>query len=265
MSIKIAVVGPTRRQGETTLALMLALTIQKVFKVRVCLTQTGIDCQSLKTFLGIKDTFDYTKSLSQLVRLLEAGDLADREISDYLTPIVDGVDLLQTSDSITSADVSSRLLLESIDYLNHNFIVTDVNTDLDSDVTQEILKKADLVVVSLTQGKDAIVKMRSWQEHVMFPDPNKVVYVVNYYDPVICALRDVSNQIGVRHVRVAKLNYNPFVAKMSNTGKFTDLIPYIFNKDSRVIDLLLDMQEILYMMSAQLGMAMNWPGEKNVS
>lgn len=261
MQYRIAIVGPTRRQGESTLSTLLALTLPRIFTTRVCLTYTGTDSTSYNTFLGVGDNQDPTRSLSQLVRLLDAGTVADTEIEDYLTDITHNVNLLQTAELGMHETISSKLLIKSLEYLHHDFIITDVNTELSEEITQVILKKADLVVVTLSQGTDVINKLKLWQAHPLFPEQHKVVYIVNFYDDKICALREISKHIGVRHVRVAKLNYNPFIRKMANLGKLQDIVPYIFNKDSRVVDLLVDLQEIMTMIGNNIGMAIQWPGD----
>lgn len=260
MSVKIAVLGSTRRQGETTIAILLAQAFERVFKTKVCLTKTGQDVTTLRTFLGIKTTFDFTRSVSQLVRLAEAGTLSDKEIADYVTSISPNVDFLETCGNGITDSESAQLLMNSFGFLTHNFVITDVDTELDDEITQKVLEAADLVVIVISQGKDILLKLMEWMKNPLFPNPDKVVYVVNEYDPVVGALRELSKLIGVPHVRVAKLNYNPFVKIMGNLGQLQDIMDYVFKKDSRVIDLYSDIREIIYMCCAQIGLAVNWPG-----
>jgi Flp pilus assembly CpaE family ATPase len=193
-----------------------------------------------------------------MVKLLEADIISHEDIKDYLFAIDNNLDLMHTANDHTNKEDSERLLSFILENLPHDLIITDVNSEPYEATTQKVLEEADLVIVVISQSMDVLGKLRRWKESEYFPDPAKVVYVINEYDANVSAARDVANKIGIKYTKVTKFSMNPFIRKMSNTGKLTELMTHILKKDIRVIELNTDLRDLCYLVAGNLGFKINW-------
>lgn len=256
--MRVAIYSPVRRQGATTISILLGAAMAKQRSLSTCLTYTGTEVDSLNMYLNIQQKEDMTRSLNQMVRLLEADIISNEDIKDYLYSIENNLDLMHTANDYTNKEDSERLLSYILENLPHDLIITDVNSELYEATTQKVLEEADIVIVIISQSMDVVGKLRRWKESEFFPDPAKVVYVINGYDVNVSAAREVANKIGIKYTKVTKLSMNPFIRKMSNAGKLTELLKYIFEKDIRVIELNTDLRDLCYLVAGNLGIKINW-------
>jgi len=259
MPIKIAIVSPSRRQGETTVSILLALALAEATKKRVCITATGADSLSMRTMLGLSEADDITRSVSQLNHLIESGSLDNIGIKDYLTPVNPYVDVLISSAIGMSEIEGDRLFGNAVSLLEHDFIVTDVNSAVDAKVSFDIYNTYDLVLIVLSQ--DAIVKkkLQMWKKSGAFPDTDKITYLINGFDPIVSDARAIAKELGVRFdTKVGKMNMNPWIRKQSNDGKVTQLMKFIIEADSRVIDINYDLGDLVAMIGNNLLFQYEW-------
>lgn len=256
--MKVAVYSPVRRQGCTTLSILLGSAIAQISNTKVCLTYTGTATDSYNIALGLDQVEDRTKSLTQVIRMLEANSITGKEINDYLTPLNDNLDIMQTSNDYITTEESDKLLTFVLNNLTHDLIITEINSEPYEDSTKAILSNADIIVVLLSQGKDIINKYNTWKNSELFPDPTKIVYAMNLYDPNVSALRDVTKIMGIKPNKIVKITNNPFIKKMSNNGSLHKLMPYIYNKDIRVVNLHSDIRDLCYLVMSNLGIKIDW-------
>lgn len=256
--MKIAIYSPVRRQGSTSLSILLGTALAAKTTLKTCLTYTGTESDTFNMFLGLRQYADRTKSINQMIKMLQANAISGEDISDYLHKVVENIDLMHTSSDKTKKEESEILLSYILSHLPHNLVITDVNSEPYEETTQKVLGEADLVVVVLSQGVDVIDKFKRWKESSYFPDPSKVVYVINRYDANVSAIRNVCKLIGVKYNKVAKLSMNPMIRKQSNEGKLGDLMTYILERDIRVIELANDMRDIALLVGGNLGIRINW-------
>lgn len=256
--MRVAVYSPVRRQGATTISILLGATMARQRSFSTCLTYTGTEVDSLNLYLSMQQKEDMTKSLSQMVKLLEADIISNEDVKDYLYAIDTNLDLMHTANEYTNKGDSERLLSFILDNLPHDLIITDVNSEPYEATTQKVLEEADLIAVVISQSMDVVRKLQRWRESEYFPDPAKVVYVINEYDSNVSAARDVANKIGVKYTKVSKVSMNPYIRKMSNSGKLIELLTYIIKKDIRVIELNTDLRDLCYLVAGNLGVKINW-------
>ncbi|RED52800.1 hypothetical protein [Cohnella lupini] len=261
--MRIAVISPDRRQGGTTISVLLALALAQTQNLTTCLTYTGNNNKSITGALGLKLVEDKTRNLTQVIKLLEANAISGDEILDYCikVPGVPNLQIINTaSDTISDAD-NARLLKFVIENLNHQVVITDVTTEIYDDVTKSVIDNSDLVIMVLTQSKDVGDKLSYWESAEIIEYLNKkgLVFIFNQYDPYVEAFRDTTKRLNLRHRRCAKISYNAFIKKTSNIGKLQTILPFILKKDPRVIELNNDLKECLMMVLANLGRKTVWP------
>ncbi|QUH29110.1 hypothetical protein [Vallitalea guaymasensis] len=260
--MKVVVYSPVRRQGCTTLSVLLGSAIAQVTNMKVCLTYTGTESDAFNIALGLNQVEDRTKSLTQVIRMLEANSITGKDINDYLTPLTDNLDIMQTSSDYITTEESDKLLTFVLNNLTHDLIITEINSEPYEESTKEILSNADIIIVLASQGMDVINKYKNWKDSDIFPDYSKVVYALNYYDPNVSALRDVAKIMGIKPSKIVKITTNPFIKKMTNTGSLHKLLPYIYNKDIRVINLHADIRDLCYLVMSNLGIKIDWGKNK---
>ncbi|MFB9277208.1 hypothetical protein [Cohnella cellulosilytica] len=261
--MKIAVISPDRKQGGTTVSVLLAVALAQTQNISTCLTYTGNNNTSLAGFLGLKPAEDKTRNLTQVIKLLEANAISGEEIRDYCIKIPDvpNLQLMDTaSETISDAD-NSKLLKFVIGNMNHDMVVTDVATEIYDDISRAVIDNSDLVVMVLTQSKEIAEKLKYWEAAGVMDYLNRkgLVFIVNQYDPYVEAFRDTTKRMGLRHRRCAKISYNAFVKRTGNMGKLQTILPYVLGKDPRVIELNNDLKESLLVVLANLGRRTIWP------
>lgn len=261
--MKIAVISPDRRQGGTTVSVLLALALAQTQNYRTCLTYTGNDNLSIMGCLGLKPFEDKTRNLTQVIKLLEAHAISGEEISDYCikVPGVPNLQIIDTASDTISDEDNSKLLKFVIENLHHEIVITDVATEIYDDITRAVIDQSDLVVMVLTQSRDIGNKLKYWETAGVLEYVNNkgLVFIFNQYDPYVEAFRDTTKRMGLRHRRCAKISYNPFIKKTGNQGKLQTILPYILKKDPRVIELNNDLKECLMTVLANLGRKTVWP------
>jgi CO dehydrogenase nickel-insertion accessory protein CooC1 len=261
--MKIAVISPDRKQGISTVSALLGLALAQTQNFSVCLTYTGNKNATLPAFLGIQPTEDKTRNLTQVIKLLESNAITGEEIQDYClkVPGTTNLQLMDTaSETISDAD-NSKLVRFVIENMNHDVVITDVATEIYEEITHAVIDNSDLIVMVLTQSREAGEKLKYWESAGILSHLNQkgLVYIFNQYDPNVEAFRDTTKRMGLRHRRCAKITYNSFIKRTSNIGKLQTILPYILARDPRVIELNNDIKECLLVILANLGRRMNWP------
>lgn len=261
--MKISIISPDRKQGGTTISVLLALALAQTQNLTTCLTYTGNNNKSIDSFLGLKSMEDKTRNLTQVIKLLEANAISGDEILDYCTqvPGVPNLQIINTASDTISDDDNAKLLKFVIGNLNHQIVITDVATEIYDDISKAVLDNSDLIVMVLTQSKDVGEKLKYWEstEVMKYLNSKGLVYIFNQYDPYVEAFRDTTKRMNIRHRRCAKISYNAFIRRTSNIGKLQTILPYILSKDPRVIELNNDLKECLMVILANLGRKMTWP------
>jgi cellulose biosynthesis protein BcsQ len=261
--MKIAVISPDRKQGGTTISVLLAVALAQTQNISTCLTYTGNNNTSMAGFLGFKPTEDKTRNLTQVIKLLEANAISGEEIQDYCIKIpgVPNLQLMDTASDTISDEDNTKLLKFVIENMNHDMVITDVATEIYDDVSRAVIDNSDLVVMVLTQSKEIGERLKHWETAGVMDYLNQkgLVFLFNQYDPYVEAFRDTTKRMGLRHRRCAKISYNSFIKRTSNMGKLQTILPFILNKDPRVIELNNDLKECLLVVLANLGRRTSWP------
>lgn len=260
--MKIALLSPRHKQGLSTASILLAQTIAHTTTLRVHLTYTGGDYKSYLEYLGLDYEEDKTRTTSQMVKLIETGSLSHAELEDYMIKIEDRFLVLNTSSDITTEEDSETLIsyVLSNEDDNGTLTVIDVNTELDDDITQKIIKESDLVIIVAEQTRLSSEMAKRWMKSDYIEDDSKVVFIFNLFDPYVMSSRETAKMFGIRYRRTSKISYNPYIKKFCNERKLDNLLTYIKRKDERVFELNADLLECARLIGNQLGFHVEWRG-----
>lgn len=272
MTMNISFISPDRRQGVTTTSLLVALALARTQNTTVTYTYTGDSSSSLETFLGVEAETDITRSINQLVKLMESNIVKEDEIENYCTKIPDVKNfmVLNSASSTISPEENNDLVKMAIKNLNTDYVVTDVTTEIFEDVTKEVIEESDLIVMVLTQSRDIWKKVKIWEEALW--DPSKedsptimeklnskgLIFIFNRYDSYVEAFRSTTKNFNIKHRRCCKITQNPYITRMSNIGKLDQIIEYVIEKDYRVIELNNDLFECVTVIQTNLGRRTLW-------
>lgn len=259
--MRLAIYSPNRKAGTTSISILLSAMLAEKTTAKVCLSYTGKEAESFNRYLGRSNEVDMTKTLSQLIRLLEAGTISREDVLDYVVKLSPGLDFIHTDSKLSGELDADRLVSEVLDYLPHDIIVTDINTEVYKDVTIQAFDKADIILVLLTQDEESIQNYLKWKEGNYFPDESKFIYAINKFDPVISAARSVCTKAGVKYRRACKVSYNPWITKLCNSGKLLEIIPNVLKKDIRLVELFPDLKDLSILTANNIGIPIDWKDE----
>lgn len=257
----VALISPRFRQGLTTSSLLIAQALAAGTKLNVVLSYTGDDYKSLAEYTGLDTSNDRTRSSSQLIKLIETGSLRANELIDYAVKVSSNMHILNTSSETTSIEDSEGLLRYFIQDSSDSGMlkIIEINTELDEQITQDVLTVADLVVVVADQTQKTAELYRKWKDSKeIAPDKHKTCLVVSRFDEMIMSSRDVARMYGIPYKRVSRISYNPQLPKFANEQRITDVIQYILNKNHHVYRLNADLMDCSKLIGNNLGFRIDW-------
>lgn len=261
--MKISVISPRNKQGRTTVSLILAQALAYTTKFEILVTYQGDDSAMPKALGVMEMTEDKTRSTSQVVKLIQSGGFSISELRDYMINIDNQLMFLNTATELTTVKDSVTLVNYMTNLEDYSMIqIVDIDTELYEDSTQELLSNSDLVLVVVDQTRASADQLKVIRETDVFPDPDKVCYIFNRFDPVIMSHRDTSKMYGIRQKRTVKLNYNPHIVKATNQGKIDTLVRLVEKKDIKLVDLETDMFEMAKFVGAHIGFAVKWRNDE---
>lgn len=258
--MKIAVISPFHRTGITTIATLMGYCLTWTQQVSTVMSYAGKS--DMPRYLGTESLDDKTRSISQLSKLLNAGAIAPENITEYCVPMIKDLFLLDTTSNIVSADEKSKLLSFVFDRVPTDFIVCEVNSELYEDNTIELIENADIIVMVFEPYRTQFDAVKRYLQSEYWPKNknNSIMFLCNRYSDITIPLRDVSKDLGVKHVNMCKLHNNPWIMKLADAGKLDELVPYVIQKDPRVIELNNDMREWMSYIQNTRSVHVRWEG-----
>ena len=246
--VKIVVLSPGRRQGTTTLSILIGMIFESTQNLKVCLTTVGKDNDSISAYLGRNIIPDVTRSLEQVYKLLASGQISPSDIVDYSQRLSGNFYLFDTVADYMSQEASNALLLKVMGYLDFDIIITDINDEIDSDVTQQLIKESNLVLIVFEQAKDMVKKMKAWRQSEYYDviDTIGELFVINRFDRNVSSLKEWTKVCGINWRFAEKICDCAYIRKISNQGKLLSLMSNIRNHDVRTLGLTSDLKRLVH-------------------
>lgn len=256
--MKIAVISPCHRSGLTTVTTLLGYCLTWTQQMTTVISYS--EQSDMGRYLSASALDDKTRNISQLNKLLAAGALSPDNITEYCVPMLKDLWLLDTTSSIITVEEKAKLLEFIFERVPTDQIVCDVGGDAFAPSTQALLAIADLVIVVFEPYRTQLDWVKRYLENKVIPKGKRIMYLCNKYDDVIVPLREVTRDLGVKHVDMCKLHYNPWITKLTEAGKLDELLPYVIQKDPRVIELNNDMREWMSFIQGISNNRVRWEG-----
>lgn len=250
MGHRILVMSPLHNLGATLTSAFIAHSMTFANKTST-LTFTQPDSQ-LPSYFGIGDTKDPTRSVMQIVRLIDNGALEDRDILDYGYIYGKNGWMLNVADPSLEGRDRTQVVRHIYSRVPTDVCVCDNSDDLDTSITAELIKESDMVFIVVDMSGKARSRLTSWLMHPIFKEFENYYIVVNKYSEVISSLRDFAKKIHVPANRVCKVHMNPWIQKCTLNGQLDTLLPQVRDLDPRVANLNVDMNELIQCISSDM-------------
>lgn len=258
--MKIAVISAADRCGATasTLLIAQALASTQGCSSRICYTGENL---ALKRYLG-KDALEHdaTRTISQVSKLLEAKAIAPDALGDYCTPMCDGVDIMDTWDSGLTEEEVVALLTFTFSKSTADYTICDITHHICNPVSQQLLGVCDMVIIVSEPSRSSLMHVRELKENASIPGDVPVMLLVPKYNEEIAAIDTLAKEAQFSKRATCKLHYNPLLVKYCNSGQLDTVIPYILQKDPRVVELNNDLKECIQFILSTQGTRLKWEG-----
>lgn len=220
----ISVAGAVHGQaGNTTTALLISLLLSQ--NKRVCLTHLSAQSEAFYSNLGLMRTEDPTCTPSQVANLLRAGTITPEEMCDYCKKGNANLDIFSNNSKIftdTDMEIAARYLTEN---MPHDFVIVDVDINLEKPLAKHVLEKSDLLVITMTQSNNVLSRYNEvFSSEIIQANKDKIIYLCNHYTAELGSIKAFAKRVGAKISNCCTLRYSDAVIKLSNEGKFSEIL-----------------------------------------
>lgn len=258
-TLRLAVISPMNRSGASVVTTVLAQAAALTQDLKTVITYTS-PARTLPVYLDAQHQVeDRTRSISQVVKLLQAGAITADELDEYAIKLDTNCYMMDTvSESITQEEA-----LEVQKYVFTNvkadIVLCDVSEALDDPNAQELIGTANAVCFVLNPDEPSIEAFKVWRDSEYWPKDKDYFIIINRYDDEIMGVRQYAKKCGVQAKNTCKLHYNPFIVKSCNESFLKDIVPYAYiNKDWRLLEIRNDIKELMSWCAFIGGFKLKW-------
>lgn len=242
MSFRVLIMSPLHNMGSTVAATMLAQGITFDSKSSMLLFTSATS--ALPTYLGIDNINDPTRSIMQIIKLIDNGAISDKDILDYAFSYTKNGYLMNVADKTLPDKDRAQVISHVFDRSPTNVTIVDNSDDLDTRASKSLLEMADLVYVVIDQSQKSFERLKLWMQTEELKNNPNVYVIVTEYNEVVYSVRDLARHIGFPGTRVCKIHYNPWITKCCLTGTLQTVLPLAMELDHRVANLSNDIKEL---------------------
>lgn len=230
----------TSRSGNSVSSILLAHGLAEL-KRNVFLSHIKPQSSSFEFYLGLKDYVDKTSTPSQLVKLMREGAIKPEDIGDYCKNDVDFLDIFTNNKSNFSHEDMSTLLDFVIESdTKYEYLLFDIDDDINSDSAKLILQKSQIIILNVTTSFLELEEFNAMKESIAkLCKGKKVILLVSSYDSKVVKLKEIPKKLGLS-TSAYPIRYNPWVSWSCNQGKLSYLFKQGKSKDPDVIDIYKD-------------------------
>lgn len=258
--MKIAVVSPADRCGTTVATLLMGYTMAYTQGRTVRLCYTG-ENRAIKRYVGRDSTErDATRTISQVSKLLEAHAISPEALGDYCLKMGTNIDIMDSWDSSLTEEEVTSLLVFTFSRSVSDYIFCDLAYGIDDPTSQKVLDACDAVVIVSEPSVSSLSLIREMQESGYWPKDKPCMILVSKYDAGIDSLDNMAKIAQFKKRATCKIHYNPLVTKYCNSGQLDTVVPYVIQRDPRVIELNSDLKECTQFFLSLQEAKIKWEG-----
>lgn len=242
MAHKILVMSPLHNLGTSVVSTFLAQGL--TFHNKTCMLLFNEPESLLPNYLGIDTTEDPTRSVMQIVRLIDNGSIADKDILDYCYTISKNAHLLNLADRSLSEKDRTQVVQHVYTRVPTNIAICDNSADIDDKSSKMLIDESDMIFIVIEPSIKAAQRLKLWLQHPNLVNHRNVYVIINKYNEVVSSMRDYAKYLGMPANRVCKIHYNPWVPKCCFNGGLSTILPLSRELDARVANLKNDIDEL---------------------
>lgn len=250
MALKVTVMSPLHQVGSSVVSAMLAQGI--TYSNHSATLLFNQEDSKLPNYIGIDDVSDPTRSVMQIVKLIDSGSIQDNDILDYTYNFATNVNLLNTADRTMSAKDKSQVINYVFKRTPTDVVILDNSDDLSTLTSTHLINDSDVIFVVVQMFPKAFERLKIWLDYASLKDKANVYVVFAEYNEVVFSIRDLARYIGLPASRVLKLHYNPWIAKCCINKQLHTILPLAMNKDPRVVNLRNDILEFNAVLTSEM-------------
>ena len=255
--MKVAIVSPTHDAGLSSFTLLLGYTIACTQSDSVCLTYTA-ENHDIKNYIGFDEEPDITRSIEQACELLKADAIGASNIPEFFRRLNKNISLLDSADGTVSLEESTQLLAYVMKYIEQDVVLCDISTDLTDSATVDIVSTCDVVLIVSPPSNKWLDEVREWKESIPVLQSKPCGLIINRYDPQVAPVSILAKRAGFTVRNTCKLHYNPYIIEGCNKRNLSTIVPFIVNRDPRVVELNMDLREVMQFIYSYAGRKIKW-------
>ena len=242
MAHKILFMSPLHNKGTSVVAALVTQAVSFTNKTSMLVfTEAG---SLIPMYFGQDGTTDPTRSIMQIVRLIDNSSIEDKDLLDYATTITQNSYILNLADP-------SLVDRDRIQVISHVFkrvptsvVVCDNSDDIDTKFTKTLVEESDMIFVVIETMQKDYYRLKTWLEYPLLKNNPNVYVLINKYSEVVGSMRNIAQYIGFPANKVCKIHYNPWITKCCLNGQLGTILPVAREWDPRAANLLNDIDEI---------------------
>ena len=254
MGHRILVMSPLHNMGASVVSEMIAqgLTFDNKTSTIVFTEPKSL----LPSYVNIGNVNDPTRSIMQIVKLIDNGAIDDKDILDYAYSYTKNSWILNVADPSLNGRDREQVVNYVYSRVPTDVVICDNSEDIDSPLTQNLLDSSDLIFIVIDMSVKCRKYLASWLESPQLKDNPNVYIIINKYDEVVYAVRNLARLLGTPANRVCKLHYNPWITKCTCNSQLHTVLPLAHELDPRVANLNNDILEINQCVNGSMVMKM---------
>ena len=242
MAYKILVVSPLHNSGTSVVSTLLSQGLTYDGKKSMLLYTESESL--LPGYLGITDVDDPTRSITQVIKLINAEALDDDHVIDYAHAYAKNAYLMSVADKdLTNLD-RTNIVRHVFNHAPTDIVIVDYSDDISQAEDTSLFQTADLVFVVTNVTPKHINRLKIWLADPLINTVKDVLVIVNNYNEVYGSTRNIAKMIGFAHSKVCQVHFNPWIGKCCMTGELPSVAKTAFELDARTVSLRQDMIEL---------------------
>lgn len=242
MAHKILVMSPLHNLGATVASAIIAQGLTYYNKTSTLLF-TKQD-SNLPNYLGVENINDPTRSIMQIIKLIDNGAIVNEDIIDYAHQYVKNSWLLNVSDPSLGDKDRQQVITHTFEKVTTDVVICDNSDDIDTPLTQRLLEIADMLFIVIDMSEKCLNHLKAWMEVPTIKNSKNVYIIVTRYNEVVAAVRPFAKKINFPANKVCKIHYNPWIQKCTLNGQLHTIMPLARELDPRVANLNTDVAEL---------------------
>lgn len=256
--MRLSIISPLNRSGCSVVATMIAQGAALTQEWKTVVTYTSRE-RILPTYLNLLEyTEDRTRSISQVVKLLQARAISSDELDEFAIKVAPNFYIMDTvSETITDEEA---LMVQKYVYTNitADIVLCDISESIEDPSAQELMEVSDAVCFVVNPDNVSISALRVWMGSEYWPKDKPTFIVVNRFDEAIIGLRPYAKRCEISAKNACTLHYNPFITKACNEYFLSEIVPYAYDKDPRTLNLRNDIRQLMSWLSNATGRKLKW-------